>query len=341
MVEILLRQKGVSLQSSDIHQALESENISLVTIKRLLSELESLGVLAVSGSGRSTAYSVTTYGKLIFPIDAREYCAVEPDKRYGSPTYNFGIFDVSGFDPFTDEECKVLEAATKNYGNRVSDLSSTIQEKELERFIIELSWKSSKIEGNTYTLLDTEKLILRGIEAPGHDKSEARMILNHKEAFKFIRDSVPLFKSLTQANMEEVHKLLVRDLNVNFGFRSKPVGVTGSTYHPLDNIHQIKEAVSALCAAVSNMKTPYAKALLTLLGVSYIQPFEDGNKRTARLLANAILLAHSCAPLSYRSVEENDYREAMLVFYELNSVVPFKKIFMEQYRFATENYLIP
>ncbi len=88
------------------------------------------------------------------------------------------------------------------------------------------------------------------------------------------------------------------------------------------------------------MKSPYAKALLTLLGISYIQPFEDGNKRTARLMANAILLAHSCAPLSYRSVDENDYREAMLVFYELNSIMPFKKIFIDQYMFAAENYLV-
>ena len=86
------------------------------------------------------------------------------------------------------------------------------------------------------------------------------------------------------------------------------------------------------------MKTPYAKALLSLLGVSYLQPFEDGNKRTSRLMANAVLMAHRCAPLSYRSVDENEYREATLVFYELNSIVPFKNIFIDQYQFAAKNY---
>ena len=84
--------------------------------------------------------------------------------------------------------------------------------------------------------------------------------------------------------------------------------------------------------------TPYAKALVALLGLSYLQPFEDGNKRTSRIMANALLLAHGCAPLSYRSVEEREYREAMLVFYEINSLMAFKKIFIDQYEFAARNY---
>jgi fido (protein-threonine AMPylation protein) len=342
VIEILLKNKDTALQSSAIHEhlAAQGEDVSLVTVKRLLSELEVSGVFSISGSGRATAYSVTNYGRLIFPVEAGTYCSVEPDKRYGSKGFNFEIFDLAEFDPLTAKEHAALDAATKSYQERIHGLSPAIEEKELERFIIELSWKSSKIEGNTYTLLDTEKLLVRGIEAPGHDRSEARMILNHKEAFKFIRDNVPLFLNLSRANIEKVHSLLVRDLNVNYGLRSKPVGVTGSIYRPLDNIHQIADAIYSLCETVSKMQTPYAKALLTLLGLSYIRPFEDGNKRTARLMASAILLAHSCAPLSYRSVDENDYREAMLVFYELNSLVPFKKIFIEQYNFATENYLV-
>ena len=166
------------------------------------------------------------------------------------------------------------------------------------------------------------------------------MILNHKEAFKFIRENSTIFKELNLAKLEEVHTILVKDLNVNLGIREKAVGVTGSIYRPLDNIHQIKEAITALCGVVNNMSSPYAKALIVLLGISYIQPFEDGNKRTSRLVANSILLAHGHAPLSYRSVDENDYREAVLAFYELNSIVPFKKIFIEQYVFAAENYAI-
>jgi fido (protein-threonine AMPylation protein) len=95
-----------------------------------------------------------------------------------------------------------------------------------------------------------------------------------------------------------------------------------------------------LSQAITKSKTPYDKAIIALLGISYIQPFEDGNKRTARMMANALLLAHGCAPLSYRSVEEAEYREAGLVFYELNSMMPMKDIFIGQYEFATQNYAV-
>lgn len=145
----------------------------------------------------------------------------------------------------------------------------------------------------------------------------------------FVRENSAQFKTITKKNLEELHAILVKDLSV-----------VGSAYRPLDNIYQIAEAVEALGRAISKISAPCAKALIVLLGISYVQPFEDGNKRTARLAANAVLLAYGLAPLSYRSVEEDDYREAMLVFYELNSIMPFQKIFIDQYKFATQNYAI-
>lgn len=337
----IILEKGLS-QSSDIRAEMVKigEEISLVTIKRALSEMAEEEILVAEGSGRSTGYKVGSLGRLFFEIDAKKYCEAEPDKRYGMSGYNFDLLQAIPSDIFSDEELKILHAATADYNQRIKDLPETIRKKELERLIIELSWKSSKIEGNTYTLLDTEKLILENKEAAGHDKKEARMILNHKDAFNYVRDNVLQFKTLTRKNLEELHGILVKDLSVGLGLRKKPVGVTGSTYRPIDNVHQISEAVENLSGAISRMKTSYAKALVALLGVSYIQPFEDGNKRTGRLLANALLLAHQSAPLSYRSVEENDYREAMLVFYELNSIIPFKEIFIGQYEFAAKNYAV-
>jgi Fic family protein len=334
--------KNGSLSSSTVHAELVSQgnDISLVTIKRDLAELKSLELLDVSGAGRSVEYAISPKGRLETPVDAKEYTSIEPDKRYGQKSFNFDLLDSIGTEIFSDNEKLVLDKATETYHSRIKNLPTTIQEKELERFIIELSWKSSKIEGNTYTLLDTEKLILHGVEAPGHDKSEAAMILNHKEAFKFVRENPDKFKSLTRANLEEVHKILVKDMNINIGLRSRAVGVTGSIYRPLDNQHQISEAVDSLSGAVQKISDPRARALVALIGTSYIQPFEDGNKRTSRLIANAILLSHGYSPLSYRSVDEDEYHEAVLVFYELNSLIPFKKIFVEQYRFAAENYAV-
>ncbi|MFA5754371.1 MAG: Fic family protein [Patescibacteria group bacterium] len=332
--------KNQSLSSSDVYQEIlkEGEDISLVTIKRMLTGLVDSGFLKIFGSGRSTAYSISVIGRVFAGINAEEYCLADPDKRYGLKNYNFDLLPDFPADILTSDEINILEDATAGYKQRSEDLSDNIRQKELERLIIELSWKSSKIEGNTYTLLDTEKLILENKVAPGKRADETLMILNHKDAFDFVCQNASQFRTVNRKNLEKVHSLLVKGLNIDSGFRNKPVGVVGSSYRPLDNIHQIQEAIVALEKAVDRLASPYAKALLALMGLSYIQPFEDGNKRTSRLMANAILLAYDLAPLSYRSVEEKDYREAILVFYELNAISPFKKIFIEQYVFAAKNY---
>ena len=331
-----------AMQSSGIYSEMVKlgEEISLVTVKRTLSEMAGEGILISAGSGRSTSYNISAVGRIFAEIDAKKYCFVEPDKRYGLARYNFDLFSALPPDIFVENELKILNDATVEYKRRTKNLPLAIQKKELERLIIELSWKSSKIEGNTYTLLDTEKLILENKEASGHDKKETQMILNHKDAFNFVRENSAQFKTITKKNLEELHAILVKDLSVGLGLRKKPVGVLGSVYRPLDNVYQITEAIEALGKAISKISVPCAKALIALLGISYIQPFEDGNKRTARLAANAVLLAYGLAPLSYRSVEEEDYCEAVLVFYELNSIMPFKKIFIDQYKFAAQNYAV-
>jgi fido (protein-threonine AMPylation protein) len=338
ILNIFLQKEG--MRSSDVREALltQGKQTSLVTVKRALSEMTGQGLLGVTGSGPATRYRATTMGRLFTDVNAKEYVAIEPDRRYGKSTFDFALLPGMPGGLFSEQELGTLQEATQYYESRIADLPVAIQKKELERLVIELSWKSSKIEGNTYTLLDTEKLILENIEAPGRSKQEAQMILNHKEAFTFIRSNAKQYTTLTRTNLEQLHAILVKDLSINAGLRSRPVGVLGSKYHPLDNQHQIAEAISDLGKAVVRVKTPYAKAFLALAGVSYIQPFEDGNKRTARLMANALLLAHHLAPLSYRSVDEVDYREATLVFYELNSLVPLKSIYIDQYVFAAKNY---
>ena len=334
--------KKETAKSSEIHAEISKsgETVSLVTIKRALSKMVDVGVLSSVGSGRSASYNISSIGRIFADVDARSYCSADPDKRYGLKKYNFDLLRSLPKRIFSDNELLDLDSATAEYKKRTEQSPQAIQKKELERMIIELSWKSSKIEGNTYTLLDTEKLILENKEAEGHGKKEAQMILNHKDAFNYIHSNSDQFKTVTKKNLEDLHAILAKDLGVGLGLREKPVGVVGSIYSPLDNIYQITEAVEALGTAVSRMSTAYDKSLVALLGVGYIQPFEDGNKRTSRLMANALLLSHGLAPLSYRSVDENEYREAMLVFYELNSAMPFKKIFMSQYDFAARNYAV-
>lgn len=340
IIQILLEHN--SLRSSEIHELLlkRGESSSLITIKRALADMVSLGLLKESGKGRSSAYQLAILGRISADINEKEYCNIDPDLRFGKKHYDIELFSQIPSEFFSRSELSLLDQATELYRERTLHLTPAIEKRELERLIIELAWKSSKIEGNTYTLLDTELLILENKLAEGHSKDEAQMILNHKEAFTFVRDHVQHFKKLSRSSIEELHAIIVRELGVSKGLRQKPVGIIGSIYQPLDNVHQIREGLEQLILCIERMATPYGKALMALIGISYLQPFEDGNKRTARILANAILLANAKAPLSYRSVNESSYREATLVFYELNSITPFKKIFMEQYDFAARNYAV-
>ncbi len=329
--------KNRSMPSSLLRKELKEE-VSLITVKRDLQNLVKSGFISAVGKGRSLGYEITLLGKIHNPLDAKDYCSIEQDKRSGEVGYNFDLFNGAKFALLTNEETETLEESTKQYVKNKQSATDIIHKKELERFIIELSWKSSQIEGNTYTLLNTEKLLKDGIASKTNTMEEATMILNHKDAFNFVLDNIQKAEKINSAFIEEVHKILVKDLNVSYGLRKSLVGITGSNYRPLDNVHQITEAVEKLCKTTNAMPNRYEKALLMLIGLSYIQPFEDGNKRTARLVTNAVLLAHNLAPLSYRNVNEALYKEAMLTFYETNSIFSIKNIFIEQYLFSCRNY---
>ncbi len=325
----------------DFKQLFEHElsQPSPATLRRDLSNLCDLNYLILKGNKKSSVYSLTITGLLSNPINPKEYCATDLDLRSGNKSFSFEMFPKiqSGF--FNSAELKKLSDATHKFHSSAEGSSASIRKKELERFIIELSWKSSKIEGNTYSLLDTERLLRDGIEAEGHSKEEATMILNHKVAFNYILDSLNSYKNPSTNEISNIHSLLTENLEITSGLRNRLVGITGSIYRPLEMSSQIQEAVTELLMAVNRLEDPFSKALLMLIGIAYIQPFEDGNKRTSRLSANATLLAHQCAPLSYRSVDEISYKESMLVFYEKNSLVSIKEIFIDQYIFACENYL--
>ncbi len=330
------------MQSSDIYEDIVNlgEDISFVTIKRALSEMAKRDLLLIKGSGRSTKYIINTPARVFFSVDVDKYISTEPDKRAGIKRYNFELFKSFPDKIFSDEELESFEKIRSDYRKKAEDVSDTIKKKELQRLTIEFSWKSSKIEGNTYSLLDTEKLILYNKETEGHTKEEAQMILNHKDAFEFVYKNKPLFKKFTIKNLEEIHSIMTKNLGMNKGIRKSAVGITGSAYMPLDNIYQINKAIEDLSGVIAQFSDPYSKALLSLIGTSYIQPFEDGNKRTSRMIANSMLLAHDLVPLSYRSVDEKNYKNAIIVFYELNSLIPFNQIFTSQYKFSAENYTI-
>ena len=219
-----------------------------------------------------------------------------------------------------------------------SQLSEAEYKKEFERLAIDLSWKSSQIEGNTYSLLETERLLRERETAAGKTKEEASMLLNHKEALDFILENSGYLNPLSISKIEDIHSILVKDLAVEKNLRKRRVGISGTNYKPLDNEFQIKEAVQNACDIINKKINVFEKALLTLVLISYIQPFMDGNKRTARIVSNAILLNEGYCPISFRTVDSLEYKKAMLLFYEQNNISAFKEIFISQFEFAVKTY---
>lgn len=253
--------------------------------------------------------------------------------------FNFNIFKELK-EIFSKQELKELNELNKKYQKRIKKLSPTILKKEFERLTIELSWKSSQIEGNTYSLIDTEILIKENEEAKGHKKEEAIMILNHKKALDYILVNRNDFKKINLRKLENVHDILIDNLNILKGIRKRIVGIIGTKYRPLDNKFQIKEAIEKMLKLVNSFKNSFSKALVLILLISYIQPFEDGNKRTSRLISNAVFLANNICPLSYRSINKADYKKATILFYEQNNIRFFKELFVDQFKFAVENYFL-
>jgi Fic family protein len=269
-----------------------------------------------------------------------EFFQKEVDKR--NP--DFPKFDEIIFEKLTEsnflnsaEELEI-KSLTDEYQKNIKHLSEGILKKEYERLIIDLSWKSAQMEGNTYSLLETEALLSRQEIVGGHSFIETQMILNHKEAFKFIFHYRQKFKQLTIDKIEDLHRTLVHSLNVKYGIRTHSVGIVGTTYKPLKSQYYIQKALETLTVKLNNIQAPMIKAIFAISVLSYIQPFEDGNKRTARLLGNAILLSNNYCPLSYRNINEIDYKKALLIFYENQNIQPLKELILAQYRFAVENY---
>jgi len=164
------------------------------------------------------------------------------------------------------------------------------------------------------------------------------MLLNHKKAIDFIYQKKISLVPLNVFSIEDIHSILINDLGVSKNLRKRIVGITGTTYKPPDNEFQIREYLEKSCEIINKKKSFFEKALLCVLLISYIQPFEDGNKRTARITANGILIENGYCPLSYRSVQPLDYKKAMILFYEQNNILAFKKLFIEQIEFAIKNY---
>lgn len=310
------------------------------TMKRLLSAAIKEGNIETAGRGPATKYKLTPQAHVTMPLDLATYFDKDIDEREVQESFNFDLIRnvLPKVEIFTKEELEVLNAAQMELKKNTEGMTELEYRKEMERLGVDLSWKSSQIEGNTYSLLETERLLKDKQTASGKTKEEAIMLLNHKDALDFVLDIPDYLKELSVHRIEDIHSILTKELEVDRNIRHRRVGITGTNYRPLDNEFQIREALEDTCTLVNGKDNVFEKALLTLVLLSYIQAFVDGNKRTARITSNAILIANGYCPISFRTVDSIDYKKAMLMFYEQNNIAAFKKIFIEQFLFAVKTY---
>ena len=315
-------------------------NISVATLRRKLQELVAEDLINAIGELKSRKYEISNGYNIIRPIEVDQYFEKEIDERIIQDKFNSELISqtLKNISIFTNTELDQLNNLQEKFKSNSSKLSKSEYKNELERLAIDLSWKSSQIEGNTYSLLETERLLKDKETAAGKTKDEATMLLNHKDALDFIIKNANYINPLNVSSIEDIHSILVKELDISRNIRSRRVGISGTNYKPLDNEFQIKEALESMCTLINSKKNVFEKALLSLVLISYIQPFSDGNKRTARIISNAILINNHFCPISFRTIDSIEYKKAMLVFYEQTNISPFKKVFIGQFEFAVNTY---
>jgi Fic family protein len=227
-------------------------------------------------------------------------------------------------------------------GNRGVDdePAGTYARRIYNNLLIDLSYNSSRLEGNTYTRLETEKLILQGIDAADKLDKEKLMILNHKEAIRHLIDGGNKIK-IDSSEIFTLHYLLADGLvpaEYAGKLRNHGVRIGASSYIPLENPDKIKANLELICRKANAIKDPFEKSFFLLIHLSYLQAFIDVNKRTSRLASNIPLIKGNFVPLSFNDVDKEDYISALLAFYELNSPRPLEDIYCHSYLRTCKQY---
>jgi Fic family protein len=219
--------------------------------------------------------------------------------------------------------------------------AGTYAKQILNRLLIDLSWNSSRLEGNTYSLLDTKRLIDLGEEAEGKQRLEAQMILNHKDAIEFLisaADDIG-FNRYTILNL---HALLANNLladpDAAGRLRHIGVGIERSVFHPLEVPQLIEECFEQILATASAIADPFEQTFFVMVQIPYLQPFDDVNKRVSRLSANIPLIKGNFSPLSFEGVPRRAYTDAVLGVYELNKVELLRDVFIWAYERSADRY---
>ncbi|MDE0177628.1 MAG: Fic family protein [Gammaproteobacteria bacterium] len=308
------------------------------TVRRWLAEFVDEGRVAKTGRRRGTRYETrrADADEGIFSRAALTALAQVRQPLFARPpvTYNFDWFN--SYDPNSTSYFRPARlAALAEQGRHRFDQepAGTYARRIYNRLLIDLSYNSSRLEGNTYSLIDTERLILEGTRADGKLDEEMVMILNHKEAIRHLVDNAARLE-VAYDEICTLHYLLSDGLvAVPYAgkIRDHGVRVGGSTYVPMENDGVLARQLSTIAEKAAAIDNPYEQSLFLLVHVAYLQAFSDVNKRTSRLCANIPLIRHNRVPLSFNLVEKDDYASAMIAVYELNDCQPLADLYYASY----------
>ncbi len=310
---------------------------SSVTIWRVLKRLVNEGKLEVSGKGPATVYSLSgslaVRSHLRIPHNRRKpigYKRNFPDSYIPNETFYLG----------EDDRRFLINAGKLDFSPEAARIHT---HRVIQRFLIDLSWASSRMEGNTYSLLETERLIRFDKEASGKERKEAVMILNHKEAIQYVVENINEI-TIGQKEMCNIHALLSNNLLVDPSMsgrpRRMPVGISGSSYVPLEDRFEIQDEFDMLIHKAAGINDPFEQAFFLLVHIPYLQVFEDVNERTSRVVSNIPLLKAKLLPMSFVFVDEGDYSDGLVGIYELNNPDLLRKVYIDAYMASAENYRV-
>ena len=308
---------------------------------------------AITGKGGLVAGSATgeARGEVYLPISPEAEAmkrAVRAPIQYRRPVgYQRDFLDdyrpnVTWYLPAETRQ-RLLEMSRPSDGKRPDGErpAGTYARTIYSRLLIDLSWNSSRLEGNTYSLLETERLLELGEAAEGKGALEAQMILNHKAAIELLVDQADEigFNRYTILNLHALlSENLLADPQAGGRLRRIPVGIDGTVYHPLEVPQLIEECFETILATAAAIVDPFEQAFFALVHLAYLQGFEDVNKRVSRLAANIPLIRGNLCPLPFVDVPERAYIDGVLAVYELNRVELLRDVFVWAYERSSARY---
>lgn len=348
---IILRQLSLECEPislSELVYKLNDASYTDRTVRRWLMRLVEEGLVSKSGTTKAAKYLVVTKkdktekNNLEIGVSScfgsESLKAIEKIKR---PLYEREpvAYDEKWFDSYSPNSSFYLPKTVRDHlfqaGQRTSDKdpAGTYAHQIFNRLLIDLSYNSSRLEGNTFSLLDTERLILFGDSPEGKLDEEKIMILNHKEAIRYLVENAPRI-TVSKQVICTLHYLLAEGLlepKYAGKVRDHFVRITGSTYMPYENPNKLERQLEMIADKAFKIKDPFEQSIFLLIHISYLQTFADVNKRTARLSANISLITKNLVPLSFNDINRDDYTSAMIAIYELQDVRPIVDLFVFSY----------